>query len=140
MFKRVFVTMLSSFILLTTIGFKQVGAQSLTDQQANNKIRAQVQKIGVGVNARVHVKLRDKTQLKGYIADANQDSFTVIERQSGSSKSVAYADATSVKKAGSGISTKTLIILGAVAVGTVVTWVALKPVLCDGGAGTRGPC
>jgi hypothetical protein len=140
MVKRIFVLMLSSFILLTTIGFQQVGAQSLKEQQATEKIRTKVQKMGVGVNARVDVKLRDNTQLRGYIADANQDSFTVVESKTGSSRSISYADASSVKKAGSGLSAKTLIILGAVAVGAVVTWVVVKPALCDGGAQTRFPC
>jgi hypothetical protein len=140
MARRIFAMMLSSFILLTTIGFQQVGAQSLKDQQATEKIKTKVEKIGVGKNARVDVKLRDNTQLKGYIAEANQDSFIVVERQTGSSKTVSYADASSVKKSGSGISTKTWIIIGAAAVGAAVTWAVVKPAFCDGGNITRFPC
>ena len=81
-----------------------------------------------------------QTLLKGYISDADQDSFTVVDSMTGSRNSLAYADTSSVKKAGSGISGKTWIILGAAAVGAIVTWVIVKPVLCDGGAQTRGPC
>lgn len=29
---------------------------------------------------------------------------------------------------------------GAVVAGAAITWVIVKPVLCDGGAQTRGPC
>lgn len=94
----------------------------------------------MGENARVEVRLRDNTQLKGYLNDADQDSFTVVDSQTGSSKTVSYADTSSVKKVGSGISAKTWIILGAAAVGAAVTWVIVKPALCDGGAQTRGPC
>jgi len=140
MIKRVFAVMLSSFIIFATIGFQQVGAQSSSDQQATEKVRTKVQKIGVGVNAKVDVKLHDNTQLKGYIAESNQDSFTVVDRQTGSSKSVSYADTSSVKKAGSGISTKTWIILGAAVVGAAVTWAVVKPAFCDGGNVTRFPC
>ena len=96
--------------------------------------------MGVGVNARVEVKLKDNSQFRGYISDASQDSFTVVERTSGSNKTVSYADASSVKKAGSGVSTKTWIILGAAVVGAAVTWVIVKPMVCDGGAQDRGPC
>ena len=140
MFRRTFAILLSGLLLLTAFGFQGAGAKSLDDQQATEKIRTKVLKMGVGVNARVAVKLRDNTQLNGYISDAGQDSFTVVERGTGLNKTVSYADTQSVKKAGSGVSVKTLIILGAVAAGAAVTWVVVKPALCDGGAQTRGPC
>ena len=140
MIRRTFAIMLSGMILLAAFGFQHAGAQSLGDSQATEKIRTKVLKIGVGTNARVNVKLRDETRFKGYISNADQATFTVVESQTGASKTVAYAETSSVKKAGSGWSTKSWIILGAVAVGAAVTWVVVKPALCDGGAQTRFPC
>ena len=140
MFRRTFTIMLSGLLLLSAFGFQGAGAQSLVDQQATEKIRTKVLKMGVCTNARVAIKLRDNTQLNGYISDADQDSFTVVERGTGSSKTVSYADTQSVKKAGSGVSARTFLILGAVAAGAAVTWMVVKPALCDGGAQTRGPC
>lgn len=140
MFRPIFAMMLAAVILFTGFGLQTVGAQAANDAQATEKIRTKVQKIGVGGNARVEVKLRDNTQMKGYISDADQDSFTVVDSMSGSRNKLAYTDTSSVKKAGGGISTKTWIILGAAAVGAIVTWVIVKPALCDGGAQTRGPC
>jgi hypothetical protein len=140
MFKRTFTVILSGVLLLTAFGFQSVGAQSAGDSQAVEKIRTKVQKIGVGGNARVEVKLRDNTLLKGFISDSGQDSFTVVDSKTGSTRTVSYADTSTVKKAGSGLSTKSWIILGSAVVGAAITWVAIKPVLCDGGAQTRGPC
>ena len=140
MIRRTFAIMLSGMILLAAFGFQHAGAQSLGDSRATEKTRSKVLKMGVGVNARVEVKLKDNSQFRGYISDATQDSFTVVEKTSGSSKTVSYSDASSVKKAGSGWSAKSWIILGAVAVGAAVTWVVVKPALCDGGAQTRFPC
>jgi hypothetical protein len=140
MFRPAFAIMLSGIVLVTAFGFQPAIAQTGSDTQAVEKVRARVQKIGVGRNARVEVKLRDNTQLKGYISAAEQDSFTVVDNKTGSTRTVSYADSSSVKKAGSGLSAKTWIILGAAVVGTAVTWVIVKPVLCDGGAQTRGPC
>jgi hypothetical protein len=140
MFRKIFAMMLSATVLLTAFGLQSVWAQGLIDARATEKIRSSVQKIGVGGNARVDVKLRDNTQLKGYISDANQDSFTVVDNKTGMRNTVLYADATSVKKSSRGVSTKTWLIVGAAAIGAVVTWIIVKPVLCDGGAQTRGPC
>ena len=140
MFRPIFAVILAAVILFTGFGLQTVGAQAVNDAQATEKIRTKVQKIGVGGNARVEVKLRDNTQMKGYISDADQDSFTVVDSMSGSHNKLAYTDTSSVKKAGGGISSKTWIILGAAAVGAIVTWVIVKPALCDGGAQTRGPC
>jgi hypothetical protein len=132
--------MLSGILLATAFGFQPALAQTGNDTPAVEKVRARVKKIGVGRNARVEVKLHDNTQLKGYICAANQDSFTVTDNKTGSIRTVSYADSSSVKKAGSGLSAKTWIILGAAVLGTAVTWVIVKPALCDGGAQTRGPC
>lgn len=140
MFRKIFAIMLSATVLLTAFGLQSMRAQGLTDARATEKIRSSVQKIGVGGNARVDVKLRDNTQLKGYISDASQDSFTVVDNRTGARNTVFYADASSVKKTSRGVSTKTWLIVGAAAIGAVVTWIIVKPVLCDGGAQTRGPC
>ena len=139
MFKRFSAVMLAGAVLLSAFGIQRVGAQTSNDQ-AIEKIKAKVQKIGVGTNAKVEVKLRDNTQMRGYITDSNQDSFTMFDKNSGSNKTVSYADATQVKKSSGAFSTKSLIIIGAVAAGAVITWFAVKPVLCDGSPHTHGPC
>ncbi len=59
----------------------------------------------------------------------------------GSSQTVTYSEAMQVKKASSGPSSRTWIIAGAAAAAAVIVGViVLKPVLCDGGAQSRGPC
>ena len=63
-------------------------AQTAPDFQETAKTRAAVQKLGVGRDARVEVKLRDKTKLKGYINAAEQDSFTLTDSKTGSTQTV----------------------------------------------------
>lgn len=140
MFRKTFAIMLSGILLVTAFGFQHVHAQTAYDTEAVEKIRAKVQKIGVGRNARVEVKLRDNTRLKGFISATEQDSFSVTDNKTGATKTVSYADASAVKKAGGGLSAKSWIILGAAAVAAVVTWIIVKPALCDGGAQSRFPC
>ncbi|MFN2499186.1 MAG: hypothetical protein ABR557_08890 [Pyrinomonadaceae bacterium] len=94
----------------------------------------------MGRNARVEVKLQDTTKVKGHISAITPDSFTLTNANSGITNTVAYAEVDEVKKAGGGLSTKGWVIIGAAAVGAVVTWIIVKPAFCDGGAQTRGIC
>jgi hypothetical protein len=138
--RRTLAVVLTGLLLLLAIGFPSVRAQTPKDFQAVAKARAKVQELGVGSNSRVEVKLRDNTKLKGYISSVEKDSFAVTDSKSGTSQTIAYADVTEVRKSGGGLSTKTWIILGAATAGSVITWIAVKPALCDGGAQTRFPC
>ncbi len=109
--------------------------------QLAEKARTSVARLGVGKDARVEVKLRDKTKLKGYVTQAGEDSFTVTDAKTGASRTVAYTDVSQVSRQGNGLSTRTKALIGAaVATGVVVTWLIVKPALCDGGAQSRGPC
>lgn len=54
------------------------------------KVRAGVAKLGTGTEARVEVTLRDKTKLKGWIREANDDGFVVMDAENGAPRSVAY--------------------------------------------------
>ncbi|MGH9962677.1 MAG: hypothetical protein ACREBC_37110 [Pyrinomonadaceae bacterium] len=123
-----------------SFGSIPLSAQTVAISQAALKIRADVAKLGVGSNARVEVKLRDGSKLKGHISEAGEDSFTVADSKTGTPETVVYTDVTQVKKAGGGWSTRNWLILGSAAAAAITTWVIVKPALCDGGAQTRGPC
>lgn len=135
MFRRTLAFMLSALLLSLALGIQAGRAQSSKDSEAE-RARAKVQKIGVGREARVEVKLRDKSKVKGYISAAVDDSFTVADSRTGTPQTIAYTDVTEVKTPGNGLSTRTLVILGAAAVAAIIVGVTvIKPVVCDGGAG-----
>ena len=140
MIKRLTVLMLMMALLSAGVVLETAQAQTSRDAEIAAKTRAKVAKIGIGQNAKVEVKLRDHSRIKGYIQELQQDSFTLVERDTGLSRSVAYADALEVKRSSSGLSAKNLAIIGAAAGGAIVTWIVVKPALCDGGAQTRGIC
>ena len=134
MFKKIFATTLSGILFSLTCGVQPMGAQTINNAEAA-QVRTKVQSIGTGPKARVEVKLRDKTRVKGYVSGSGQDSFTVINSQTGSTETVAYADVAEVKKSG-GLKTLTWIILaGAAAAAVIVGVTVIRPVVCDGGAG-----
>ncbi len=135
---RTLIPALLSCLLVYGLSYQPLYAQSLKEFQALEKSRASILKLGVGPTARVEVKLRDQTKVKGYISEAGQNSFTVVDKM-GTQHTLSYADVMEVKKPG-GTSTRTWLILGGVAAAAVVVGIIVKPALCDGGAQTRFPC
>ena len=115
----------------------QATAQSNTDIE---KVRARVQMLSASRDSQVEVRFRDKTKVKGYITAVEPVSFKLRDSKAGTSQSIAYSEVDSVSKAGSGVSTKTWLIVGGIAAGAVTTWLIVKPAACDGGAQTRGIC
>lgn len=140
MFKRIFVMILSAALIATSLSLQSVAGQTGGNAELFTRARTRVESLGVGPNARVEVKLRDNTKLKGYVSAAEQDSFTVTNSKTGETRTVAYTDVSEVKKPGGGLSTKSWIIIGAAVAGAIGTWIIVKPALCDGGAQTRGIC
>jgi hypothetical protein len=146
--KRILSIILAGIVLTTAVVPGLVNAQSVQGAVQDQvqvehraaKVRMDVLKMGVGEKARVEIKLRDNSKLKGYIGEASEDSFTVVDSKNGSNQRLEYASVNNVKKAGGSFSTRSWIILGAAVAGAVATWVVVKPALCDGGAQTRGPC
>ena len=69
------------FALLITIALPSVSAKSASEKQVRftEKVKAGIFKLGTGPQARVEVKLRDKTKLSGYISEANETSFVVTD-------------------------------------------------------------
>ena len=136
--KRFTVLMLMMGLLSAGVIFETAHAQTSRGAELAAKSRAKVARIGVGQTAKVEVKLRDESRIKGYVSELQQDSFTVVERDTGGTRNIAYADALEVKRSSGGLSTRSWGIIGAAAAGAIVTWIVVKPALCDGGAQTRG--
>lgn len=130
--------LISVFTIALNITFPlSTSAQTTVDVE---KTRSKVQTLSVNRDKKVEVRLRDKTTYKGYITAVEGDAFTITEAKTSATQKFSYSEVQEIKKLGSGISTKTWLILGGVAAGSVVTWLIVKPAFCDGGAQTRGIC
>ena len=73
-------------------------AQSPTqkDQQAD-QIRAKVTRLSTGTQARVEVKLKDNTKLKGYIGQIAEDKFALIDPKHGTVTPIPYDQVQQIK-------------------------------------------
>ncbi|HWS88123.1 MAG TPA: hypothetical protein VN282_14230 [Pyrinomonadaceae bacterium] len=72
------------------------GTKAEEEARPAERVKAGIAKLGIGPRARVEVKLRDKTRLKGYVGEATADYFTVVD-EAGLANRVAYPQVTGVK-------------------------------------------
>jgi ABC-type dipeptide/oligopeptide/nickel transport system permease subunit len=102
------------------------------------KAKAAIAKRGVGEKAHVKVKLRNKTEVKGYVSQAGEDSFTVTNAKTGQATTVAYNDVGEVEGKGLSKGTKIALFVGA---GVLITLVVIGVSIAHslGGFGGIGP-
>jgi len=73
------------------------GTKEEKDAQFAQKVKQGISKLGTGVNARIEVKLRDKTKLKGYVREAGEDSFVIVDEKTNAPSTVTYPQVRQVK-------------------------------------------
>lgn len=98
MFKKLLSLTLAS--LLMQIAFvRPVTASTKTgkEKEAVEKVSTAIAELGTGTEARVEIRLRDKRKLKGYVAEATAEHFTVVDPQTGAATQVAYPQVKGVK-------------------------------------------
>jgi len=118
--RRTLSLLLGLVLVCCTVCVQSAAAANREPDQARliQKVRSSVLKLGVGRDARVEVKLRDKTRLSGFISHAGPDALGIASKTTGAITSVAYADVTQVK--GHNLSTGAKIGIG-IAIGFAIT-------------------
>lgn len=99
-------------ISLLHLGARPVFAASQDEKETRRiaKVKSDVAKRGIGEKARITVRLRDKTEVKGYVSRAGEDDFLVIDAKTSMKTPIAYRDVAHVK--GKGLSTGAKIGIG----------------------------
>ena len=99
MLKKLLSTLLACLLIQTVAFVQPVAAKTKAEKEAQFaiKVKTGITKLGTGRDARVAMKLRDKTILSGYISRAGEDGFAVADPKTGVTTDVAYADVTQVK-------------------------------------------
>jgi hypothetical protein len=140
LFKHGLVVLLALALVVSTFANpRTIQAQSL-DSDVSAKVRSDVQRLSLNRDDKVEVRLKDKTKRKGYIRSVDQGTFSLSESKTGGSQTIEYADVVDVKRSGNGFSKKPWLIAAGIAAGVIITWIVVKPAVCDGGAQSRGIC
>lgn len=116
-----------SFVLVGLVFFASnpvlIPAQTNGNASPAAKVKASVLKRGTGTRAKVNVKMPNGTQMKGYISQAGEDSFTLTDLKTSQTTTLAYSDVKQVKGAG-GLSTAAKIAIG-VGIGVAATVIVI---------------
>ena len=108
-------------INLACAGSATAGTEAEKVSRDTAKVKASIARLGVGPEARVEVKLRDKTKLKGYISEAGDERFIIIDAKTGAPTTVAYSNVKQMKgkKLSSGIKIAIGVVLALVVIGVI---------------------
>jgi hypothetical protein len=111
MFRKALSLMLVGFLFgVAGLRLAYAGAKEEKETRFAEKVKEGISKLGTGVEARVEVKLRNKTKLKGYVSEASEDSFVIVDEKTGTTSTVSYAQVKQVK--GKNLSTAAEIAIG----------------------------
>lgn len=120
MFKKILLFVIV-VLLLNVIGVSSTYANDSKEEKEarfSERVRADISKLGTGTEARVEVKLRNKMKLKGYVSQANPESFTVIGAN-GMATEIAYSEVKQVKGNNLSEGARIAIVIGLVAVAII---------------------
>ena len=115
-----------TFFLLALLVFNSPGVAQATQTQEMfrvARVKASVQKRGVGEKSRVTVTLRNKKGIKGYIGKVEDASFDVTDK-TGQTTTILYVDVERVQGAGLSKGAKIGIVAGAAVAIVVVVFAA----------------
>lgn len=88
-------------ISLTLMALAVPARASSTEPDKNEKltrrVKAAVVRLGSGPDARVKVKLKDGTMLEGYVDDAEDDHFVVVDERTNVPTTIPYPQVKQVK-------------------------------------------
>ena len=120
MFKKYLTSILIVFVFNLSL-CSAAFAETKAEKEANfaEKVKTEIAKLGTGTEAKIQVKLKDGTKLKGYVSQINEDSFVVTDEKTGTSTEVPYPQANQVK--GNNLSTGVKIAIGVgITIGVIV--------------------
>jgi hypothetical protein len=84
MFRKPLVLALT-VLLLNLLSVAPVTASTGTEEEVrfSEKVKGEIVKLGTGPEARIEVRLSDKTKLKGYVRESDETQFVIVDAKTG---------------------------------------------------------
>ncbi|HEX8130638.1 MAG TPA: hypothetical protein VF527_16175 [Pyrinomonadaceae bacterium] len=99
MIRKIFTLALTALMLnLFCAAPVAAGAQKQSKEERRAaKVKSQIALAGTGTEARVAVKLRDKSELKGYVSEMGTEQFALTDEKTGATTDIMFAQVEKVK-------------------------------------------
>jgi hypothetical protein len=96
---RKLLALIIAVLLLNLLCVVPVGAATRREDEARSaeKVKDEIARLGTGQQARIELKLRDGTKLKGYVSELDETHFVVVDAKSSVATTVAYPQVHKVK-------------------------------------------
>ena len=106
---------------LAAVNFAYADSKAEKNARLAEKVKIGVAKLGTGRDAKVAVKLKDGTKLEGYVGEANENDFTVIDEKTGAATEIPYPNAKQIT--GNNLSTGAKVAIGlGILAGVLAIW------------------
>lgn len=111
MFRKYLTIMITILVINVSLGsIAFANTKEENEAKFAEKVKVNITKLGTGTDAKVQVKLKDGSKLKGYISQINENSFLVVDDKTGITTEVPYPQTKQVK--GNNLSTGVKIAIG----------------------------
>ncbi|MDT7543275.1 MAG: hypothetical protein QOE33_3179 [Acidobacteriota bacterium] len=93
MFKKILTLTLAALVFATQSGTRVFAAtQATKNADTQEKVKANVDRAGLGAKARVTVKMKDGTERKGYVSERRDTEFVLRDHKTDAPTTIAYND------------------------------------------------
>lgn len=111
MFKKYSTFVLTVLVINLFLGVPAfAGTKEEKEARFAAKVKSAISKLGKGKEARIEVRLKDKTKVKGYVSEINETSFVVVDEKTGAATEIPYPNAGQVR--GNNLSTGAKVAIG----------------------------
>jgi len=93
MFSRTISFLLIASIFCVSLAIPAFGQTN--QQKQTEKVKSKIKKLGLGERVKVKIKLYNDSSHQGYVSQANDDDFVVVDK-TGNSTTIKYSDVKSV--------------------------------------------
>jgi hypothetical protein len=94
---KIWLSLVLIYVLVFTAAPVLAGSSRDKQAQTDAQIKAKIARLGVGRKARVTIRLKNGTKLRGYIEQAGENEFVLKDKDTGAPVRVLYEDVARVE-------------------------------------------